>query len=270
MPLPDSAQVRLTTSRYYIPSGRCIQKSYEDIENYSRDVINRYNRGELTHADSIHFPDSLKYKTASGRTVYGGGGVMPDIFIPMDTGKVSDYYYKLYRRNLFSQFVMKYLESHKAELLAGYPDFDTFYQRFKVDDAMLREFYDYARSEGVTDSMEFKCINYLNGFASKYKDTLDKIFPDLQSVDGNHALEQMFVRYVEEQQAAYLKRKAEFNTEKNIVRQLRTLLARNLYDTHASAKIWMETDDTYLEAVRVMHTPSVFRKMGIHDAEEGK
>ncbi|MBR5665111.1 MAG: hypothetical protein IKX13_05120, partial [Bacteroidales bacterium] len=120
------------------------------------------------------------------------------------------------------------------------------------------------------DSMEFKCINYLNGFASKYKDTLDKIFPDLQSVDGNHALEQMFVRYVEEQQAAYLKRKAEFDTEKNIIRQLRTLLARNLYDTHASAKIWMETDDTYLEAVRVMHTPSVFRKMGIHDAEDRK
>ena len=270
MPLPDSGQVRLTTSRYYIPSGRCIQKSYEDMENYSRDVINRYNRGELTHADSIHFPDSLKYRTASGRTVYGGGGVMPDIFIPMDTGRVSDYYYKLYRRNLFNQFVMKYLETHKAALLTDYPDFDAFYQYFKVDEPLLREFYAYARSEGVTDSMEFQCRNYLNGFSAKYKDTLDKLFPDLQSVEGNHALEQLFVSYVEEQQAAYRKRKAEFDTEKYIIRQLRTLLARNLYDTHASAKIWMETDDTYLEAVRVMRTPSVFRKMGIHDAEVDK
>ena len=270
MPLPDSAQVRLTTSRYYIPSGRCIQKSYEDIENYSRDVINRYNRGELTHADSIHFPDSLKYKTMGGRTVYGGGGVMPDIFIPMDTGRVSDYYYKLYRRNLFNQFVMKYLESHKSEMLAAYPDFDTFYQRFKVDDAMLREFYDYARSEGVTDSMEFKFKNYLNGFSAKYKDTLDKMFPDMRSVKENHAMEELFAAYVEEQFSEYSKRKAEFDTENYIVRQLRTLFARNLYDTHASAKIWMEKDDTYLEAVRVMHTPSVFRKMGIHDAEDRK
>ena len=270
MPLPDSAQVRLTTSRYYIPSGRCIQKPYEDVENYSRDVINRYNRGELTHADSIHFPDSLKYRTASGRTVYGGGGVMPDIFIPMDTGRVSDYYYKLYRRNIFGQFVMKYLETHKAALLAKYPDFDTFYSQFKVDDSLLREFYGYAATEGVTDSLEFRCKNYLNGFAAKYKDTLDKMFPDMQHVEGNHAFEQLFVRYVEEQRTEYLKRKAEFDTEKYIVRQLRTLLARNLYDTHASAKIWMEGDDTYLEAVRVMRTPSVFRKMGIHDAEVDK
>ena len=270
LPLPDSAQVRLTTSRYYIPSGRCIQKPYEDIEDYSRDVINRYNRGELTHADSIHFPDSLKYKTMGGRTVYGGGGVMPDIFIPMDTGKVSDYYYKLYRRNLFSQFVLNYLERNKGKLLSQYPDFDSFYQYFKVDDTLLREFYDYAAKEGVTDSIEFKCKNYLNGFSAKYKDTLDKMFPDMRSVKENHAMEQLFAAYVEEQFSEYRKRKAEFDTENYIVRQLRTLLARNLYDTHASAKIWMEKDDTYLEAVRVIRTPSQFRKMRIHDAETGK
>ena len=270
LPLPDSAQVRLTTSRYYIPSGRCIQKPYEDIEDYSRDVINRYNRGELTHADSIHFPDSLKYKTMGGRTVYGGGGVMPDIFIPMDTGKVSDYYYKLYRRNLFSQFVLNYLERNKGKLLSQYPDFDSFYQYFKVDDTLLREFYDYAAKEGVTDSIEFKCKNYLNGFSAKYKDTLDKMFPDMRSVKENHAMEQLFAAYVEEQFSEYRKRKAEFDTENYIVRQLRTLLARNLYDTHASAKIWMEMDDTYLEAVRVIRTPSQFRKMRIHDAETGK
>ena len=265
MPLPDSAQVRLTTSRYYIPSGRCIQKPYEDVENYSRDVINRYNRGELTHADSIHFPDSLKFKTAGGRTVYGGGGVMPDIFIPMDTGKVSDYYYKLFRRNIFAQFVMKYLEQHKSELLKGYPDFDSFYQNFKVDDALLQEFYAYAANEGVTDSMDFSCKNYLKGFTDKYKDTLDKMFPNMQQVQDNHALEQMLLDYIRDVRNDYQKRREDFDTEKYIIRQLRTLLARNLYDTHASAKIWMEADDTYLEAVRVIQNPKIFRKMGIHD-----
>ena len=267
LPLPDSAQVRLTTSRYYIPSGRCIQKPYEDIENYSRDVINRYNRGELTHADSIHFPDSLKFKTMGGRTVYGGGGVMPDIFIPMDTGKVSDYYYRLYRRNLFSQFVLNYLERNKGVLLSQYPDFDSFYNNFNVDDVLLNEFYAYAAKEGVVDSVEFKCRNYVNGFASKYKDTLDKLFPNPESVQNNHAFEQLFAGYIREMQAEYTKRRQDFDTENYIVRQLRTLLARNLYDTHASAKIWMEKDDTYLEAVRVIRTPSQFRKMRIHDAE---
>ena len=107
--LNDSSQIRLTTSRYYIPSGRCIQKPYEGIEDYSKDLINRYNAGELMHADSIHFPDSLKYTTTNGRTVYGGGGVMPDVFVPMDTIKVSDFYWQLFRKNIFNQFVMSYL-----------------------------------------------------------------------------------------------------------------------------------------------------------------
>ena len=86
--LPDSSVVRLTTSRYYIPSGRCIQKPYEGVEDYSRDAIKRYNAGELTHADSIHFPDSLRYFTAGKRTVYGGGGIMPDVFVPIDRKSV--------------------------------------------------------------------------------------------------------------------------------------------------------------------------------------
>lgn len=270
MPLPDSAQVRLTTSRYYIPSGRCIQKPYEDMENYSRDLINRYNKGELTHADSVHFPDSLKYRTAGGRVVYGGGGVMPDIFIPMDTGKVSDYYYKLFRRNIFSPFVMRYVENHKASLLAEYPDFDAFYSNYKVSDELMMEFYAYAAAEGVKDSAEFKLNAYLNGFSKKYKDTLEKICPTKESIQDNHTLEKLFMSYIEEEQLAYQQRQKNFDTEKYIKRQIRTLLARNLYDTHASAKIWMEADDTYQEAVRVMNTPSMFRKMGIHDATAKK
>ena len=84
--LPDGSMIRLTIARYYTPSGRCIQKPYESIEQYNKDLIDRYNRGEMMSADSIHFPDSLKAKTLKlGRTVYGGGGIMPDYFVPIDT-----------------------------------------------------------------------------------------------------------------------------------------------------------------------------------------
>lgn len=86
--LPDGSMIRLTIARYYTPAGRCIQKPYSSLENYNKDLINRYNRGEMMSADSIHFPDSLKYTTHKlKRTVYGGGGIMPDYFIPIDTTK---------------------------------------------------------------------------------------------------------------------------------------------------------------------------------------
>lgn len=263
IPLYDSSVVRLTTSRYYIPSGRCIQKPYEDIENYSKDVINRYNKGELSHADSIHFPDSLKYKTVGGRVVYGGGGVMPDIFIPIDTGKVSDYYYKLFRRNIFNQYSLQYSTDNKTELLAKYPDFDSFYNNFVIDEAFLRDFYAYAEKEGVYDSVDFNLKNYLTDFSKKYQDTLNKMFPDMKSVSDQHAFEQLFIEHIQKLQADYKARQENFDTEKYIKRQLRTLIARNLYGAQSIAKIWLEDDETFQEALRVIRTPSKFKKMGI-------
>ena len=83
--LPNGAEVRVTISHYYTPTGRCIQKPYDDRDDYFKDISNRYSHGELFSPDSINFPDSLKYKTPAGKTVYGGGGIMPDIFVPMDT-----------------------------------------------------------------------------------------------------------------------------------------------------------------------------------------
>ena len=103
LPLPDGSMIRLTVARYYTPTGRCIQKPYEKGkgEDYAHDLIDRYNRGELMSADSIHFPDSMKYSTlANGRTVYGGGGIMPDVFIPMDTTRYSDYHRDIVAKGL--------------------------------------------------------------------------------------------------------------------------------------------------------------------------
>ncbi|MDE5703562.1 MAG: hypothetical protein K2H70_01925, partial [Bacteroidales bacterium] len=147
--LPDEAQVRLTTSRYYTPSGRCIQKPYaEGADDYNSDLSKRYSHGEMWHADSIHFPDSLKYRSAGGRIVYGGGGIMPDVFVPLDTMRASDYYVDLRRRNVLNRFCLTEAQDRKAAWLQAYPTVAAFAAEADMDAVMAR-FYDYAENEGV-------------------------------------------------------------------------------------------------------------------------
>ncbi len=114
--LADGGQIRLTTARYFTPSGRCIQRPYDQGEDvYRQDVNERYRHGEMVNADSIHFPDSLKYRTAHGRTVYGGGGVMPDIFVPMDTMRLSDYFISLRGKGLLNTMPMQWADTHRKD-----------------------------------------------------------------------------------------------------------------------------------------------------------
>lgn len=135
--LSDGSELRLTVSRYYTPSGRSIQKPYDDGDEYALDIISRYNHGEFFHADSIKFNDSLKYITQNGRTVYGGGGIMPDYFVPLDTSLNSHYLNELYTSTSIQEFTFGYAEIHKASLeKKGYSDF---LQNFVVTDAMISE-----------------------------------------------------------------------------------------------------------------------------------
>ena len=262
--LPDSSVIRLTTSRYYIPSGRCVQKPYEGVKDYSRDVIKRYNSGELTHADSVHFPDSLRYYTAGNRVVYGGGGIMPDVFVPMDTAKVSEYYWKLYRSNIFNQFALSYMEQKKSTLLANYPTFDAFNEKFRVDENLLNEFYDFARKENVIDSSVFDFKAYLDGFTAANKDTLNKIFVSYQELNENgDRFQLMLMKYIHEEIVWREKINQNFDTEAYIERQLKTLIARSLYDPNKSAKIWLAMDETYKRALEIINDNSMFKKMKI-------
>ena len=263
IPLPDSSEIRLTTSRYYIPSGRCIQKPYEGVEDYSRDLIKRYNSGELTHADSIHFPDSLKYYTAGKRVVYGGGGIMPDIFVPMDTVRVSDYYWKLYRNNIFNQFILSYMAQQKDNLLKQFPTFDSFNENFKVEQNLLNDFYDFAKKEKVTDSASFDFKSYLDGFIAANKDTLNKLFVSLQNVNDNNNFQEMLKKYIKGEIEKREKINQNFDTESQIKRQLKTLIARNLYDPNKSAKIWLSMDETYKRAIEIINDNALFRKLKI-------
>lgn len=116
MPLSDGGQIRLTTARYYTPSGRCIQRPYDKgSDAYRDDISERYKHGELVNADSIHFPDSLRYRTAHGRTVFGGGGIMPDIFVPLDTMRLSDYYISLRGKGLLNTFPLNWADAHRKD-----------------------------------------------------------------------------------------------------------------------------------------------------------
>jgi carboxyl-terminal processing protease len=135
--LSDGSELRLTISRYYTPSGRSIQKPYTDEDEYALDIMERYKKGEFFHADSIKFNDSLRYSTANGRSVYGGGGIMPDYFVPLDTTLNSHYLNELYTSTSLQEYTFTYAEKNKAELEKK--GFEQFINRFVVTDQMLND-----------------------------------------------------------------------------------------------------------------------------------
>ncbi len=148
--LPDGSQIRLTTARYHTPTGRCIQKSYkEGTDKYYKDLENRGKNKEYINPDSIKFPDSLKYYTPNKRVVYGGGGIMPDIFIPLDTSYYSDYYSNLLRKGVLYQYTIKYVDNNRADLKAKYLTLKDFEDKFNIDNSFLEKLVDFCDKQGV-------------------------------------------------------------------------------------------------------------------------
>ena len=154
--LPDGSAVRLTVQKYYTPSGRCIQKPYDEgVDAYRQEKYERYESGELLSLDSLELPDSLKYTTRiQHRTVYGGGGILPDVFVPLDTTDNSSYFTSILRKGLDSRFALNYVDSLRSSLEADYPDEDTFIAEFEIPSSMLEAFQTFATSEGVTFDAE--------------------------------------------------------------------------------------------------------------------
>lgn len=157
--LPDGSQIRLTVARYYTPTGRCIQRPYkENLKNYNKDLIERYNHGELMHEDSIAFPDSLRYQTLQlKRSVYGGGGIMPDIFIPLDTTKYTDYHRNIVAKGVLNKFVLNFLDKERKKLSRTYPtddnkgekSFEKFEKEFFISDEVINDLVKEGEKEGV-------------------------------------------------------------------------------------------------------------------------
>lgn len=149
----DGSMIRLTIARYYTPSGRCIQKPYSDSIKYEDDLMRRYNSGEMSSADSIHFADSLKTRTLRlGRTVYGGGGIMPDYFVPMDTTKYTAYHRALAAKGCIIQASLRYLDENREELVSKYRSIEEFDDKFVVDDRYMT----ILREQALKDSVELK------------------------------------------------------------------------------------------------------------------
>nr|WP_319509654.1 S41 family peptidase [uncultured Draconibacterium sp.] len=199
--LNDGSMVRLTTAHYYTPSGRCIQKPYEDgVSEYRKDYANRISNGEMFSADSIHFDDDLKHKTlVNGRDVYGGGGVMPDIFVPMDTSSHYAYLNNLRRKRVTYNFVLDYVDVHHEELLKKYSSFDKYNEKF----AITKEDVDQVVTKGIEEGIE--------------KDEESLVF-----------------------------------LEDNLKRELKALIARDVYSRNDMYKVLNEEDDAILKALDVI------------------
>lgn len=156
-PFPDGSMIRLTVARYHTPSGRCIQKPYTDgdDDDYRMDMINRFKSGELSSADSIALPDSLRYSTLRlGRPVYGGGGIMPDEFVPLDTTFFTNYYRDLVAKGVISNYTLRYVDENRQALKKTYKTEQAFLDRFAVTPEIMQGLIDTGVKEGVEFNQE--------------------------------------------------------------------------------------------------------------------
>lgn len=210
--LPDGSMIRLTIARYYTPSGRCIQKPYDnDSIKYEQDLMHRYNSGELTSADSIHFPDSLKTFTKKlKRPVYGGGGIMPDYFVPLDTLKYTKYHRELAAKGSIIQASLKYLDKNRHQIEQEYSDIFDFDSRFEVND----EYLDLLREQGVADNVK------LEGGEEEFQRALPEI-----------------------------------------KRQLKNLIARDIWSMDKFMEIYNRTNDMFLKAYELVKEKKFERLM---------
>jgi carboxyl-terminal processing protease len=208
--LTDGSMVRLTTAHYFTPSGRNIQKPYDNgLDSYKRDYLDRLSTGQLFSADNISLSDSLKFKTlVNGRDVYGGGGVMPDIFVPMDTSSHYGYFNRLRRNNLVYNFVLDYVDHHRAEIKKQYPKFEVFNNQFEVTQEMVDSIVQEGENEGIE------------------KDEASLAF-----------------------------------TQNNMKKEIKALIARDIYSINEYFKILYEDDEAILKALEVIEDKEQYNNL---------
>lgn len=229
--LLDGSEMRLTTARYYTPTGRCIQKSYkEGADKYENDISNRINKGELFHADSIHFPDSLRYQTLTlKRTVYGGGGIMPDIFVPLDTTNFTTLHRKLMALGIINKVSLQYIDKNRDALKKKYPTFEKYKANFVVDEAFVNEILVAAEKEKIV-------------FDSSKKITVKK-------TDASDST----LNFIDMK---------EFEKSKPLIRlQLKAIVARDLWTANEFYQIIDADNESLSKAVEILQTPGAYEKI---------
>ena len=262
--LADKSQVRLTISKYYTPTGRCIQKPYVNgLDNYYNDLNYRSEHGELFSADSISFPDSLKYKTPNGRVVYGGGGIMPDLFIPLDTTKYSSLYGEMFRKGIFSGFTLDYMNTNREQLKAQYPTIEDFKNNFKVSDELLKQVMDYAHKEGVKDSIPLYFSKRAELFLEKNSTTLDSIYSDINTIASLEEFQKMFTDFMNNSYSESMKMRNLNKVSEFIKEAILFEFARNLFTFGDAYQIYLVNDETFLKAIQVMNDDKIFKKFKV-------
>lgn len=262
--LADQSQVRLTISKYYTPTGRCIQKPYEDgLEEYYNELNTRSQHGELISQDSISFPDSLKYKTPNGRTVYGGGGIMPDIFIPLDTTKYSSLYGEMIRKGIFSGFTLNYMNLHKEELIELYPNIEQFKANFQVSDQLLEEIMEYAHKEGVKDSVPLNFTRCAQLFFKENEKQLDSTYSNIQDIQNLEQFQALFTQFMEESYSESMQLRNLGKVREFIKEAIMFEFARNLYTYGEAYQTFLMSDETFIQAVEIINNDKIFRKFKV-------
>lgn len=262
--LADRSQIRLTTSYYYTPTGRCIQKPFHDgLENYYQDLNNRFKHGEYLTPDSIRFPDSLKYYTPNKRVVYGGGGIMPDIFVPYDTTKYSSLYNELIRKGVFGAFTIDYMDAHRNDLRNRYPTIDSYKNNFIISDELYDQFMAFARKEGVEETLPLNLSSRLTNFVKEKKNVIDSLYTTLEDIENTEAFDDMLKAYIKESYNESVRLRNENKAPEFIKEYLKFEIARNLFTFGEAYEIFLLNDDTFQQAVSLIQDDKTFKKFKV-------
>lgn len=230
--LPDGSLIRLTVAHYYSPVGRCFQKPYVkgDKKKYDMDMLDRLNSGELMSADSIRFPDSLKYTTVGGRTVYGGGGIMPDVYVPLDTMRYTALHKELVAKGCVTSTVLKWLSSHRSKMEKAYKVDD--YRKAKARQAENKTFNPADLRSGFQ--------TYVNNFTVG-QDVIDILLKKAQEAK---------IEYNDSTLQA---------AKPMLATQIKALIARDLWDMSEYFEIINETSEIYLQGLKALKDENVFK-----------
>lgn len=261
--LPDGSQIRLTTSRYYTPSGRCIQKPWDDgLDSYYNDYMKRYQHKELITPDSIKFPDSLKYTTSNGRIVYGGGGIMPDVFVPIDTSRASDYLINLRSKGIFNNFTMQWVDDNRTTFLKQNPTFDDFNKTYPSLN-LMKEFTAYAQKEGVEhNDIKKEWVNQMVGMylLEQVKDTTKPNYTSYQTYAKELLNNPELLKTIVEKAENEDKKMEEMMKKSDIYIEatLKAMIARNLYGINYYYQSIKDTDEGLQKAISIIKNDKVY------------
>ena len=261
--LPDGSQIRLTTSRYYTPSGRCIQKPWDDgLDSYYNDYMKRYQHKELITPDSIKFPDSLKYTTSNGRIVYGGGGIMPDVFVPIDTSRASDYLINLRSKGIFNNFTMQWVDDNRTTFLKQNPTFDDFNKTYPSLN-LMKEFTAYAQKEGVEhNDIKKEWVNQMVGMylLEQVKDTTKPNYTSYQTYAKELLNNPELLKTIVEKAENEDKKMAEMMKKSDVYIEatLKAMIARNLYGINYYYQSIKDTDEGLQKAISIIKNDKVY------------